>query len=61
MDVSAEGVEEVVGVDLSVGVVCQKYEEPESCGSAANFFAGCGNGGRSAGQDGGGGGCIDGG
>ncbi len=40
MDVTAEGVEEVVGVDLSVGVVCQKYEEPESCGSAANFLLG---------------------
>ena len=40
MDVSAEGVEEVVGVDLSVGVVCQKYEELESCGSAANFLLG---------------------
>jgi hypothetical protein len=40
VDVSAEGVEEVVGVDLSVGVVCQKYEEPESCGSAVNFLLG---------------------
>ena len=27
-------------VDLSVCVVCQKYEEPELCGSAANFFLG---------------------
>jgi hypothetical protein len=27
-------------VDLSVCVVCQKYEEPELCGSAADFFLG---------------------
>ena len=40
VDVSEEGVEEVVGVDLSVGVVCQKYEELELCGSAAKFLLG---------------------
>ena len=34
--------EEVEGIDdLSVSVVCQKnYEEPESCGSAADFLLG---------------------
>ena len=37
MDVLAEEVEEDVGVDLSAGVVCKKYEEPESCGSAADY------------------------
>ena len=31
--------EEVVGVDLSVGVP-KRYEEPESCGSAADFLLG---------------------
>ena len=40
MDVLAEEVEEDVGVDLSAGVVCKKYEEPESCGSAAKFLLG---------------------
>ncbi len=40
MDVLAEEVEEDVGVDLSAGNVCQKYEEPESCESAANFLLG---------------------
>ena len=39
MEVEAEEVEEVVGVDLSVRVP-KKYEEPESCGSAADFFTG---------------------
>ena len=39
MEVEAEEVEEVVGVDLSVGVP-KKYEEPESCGSAADFLLG---------------------
>ena len=34
--------EEVEGLgDLSVGIACQKnYEEPESCGSAADFLLG---------------------
>ncbi len=36
----AEKVEEDVRLDLLVGVVCKKYEEPESCGSAANFLLG---------------------
>ena len=36
----AEEVEEDVGVDLSAGVVCKKYEEPESCGCAADFLLG---------------------
>ena len=40
MDLLAEEVEEDVGVGLSVGVVCKKYEEPESCGSAADFLLG---------------------
>jgi hypothetical protein len=40
VDVLAEEVEEDVAVDLSVGVVCKKYEEPESCGSAADFLPG---------------------
>jgi len=40
VDVLAEEVEEDVGVDLSAGVVCKKYEEPESCGSAADFLLG---------------------
>ncbi len=39
VEVEAEEVEEVVGVDLSVGVP-KKYEEPESCRSAANFLLG---------------------
>ena len=39
MDAELEG-EEIVQ-DLSVGVVCKKnYEEPESCGSAADFLLG---------------------
>ncbi len=33
MDVLAEEMEEDIGVDLSVGVRFQKYEEPESSGS----------------------------
>ena len=40
MDVSTEEVEEVIRVDLSVGVVCQKYEEPGPCGSAGDFLLG---------------------
>ncbi len=40
MDVLAEEMEEDVGVDLLVGVVCKKYEEPESCGSAGDFLLG---------------------
>jgi len=40
VDVMAEEVEEDNGVDLSAGVVCKKYEEPESCGSAADFLLG---------------------
>ena len=36
VEVEAEEVEEVVRVDLSVRVPT-KYEEPESCGSAANY------------------------
>ena len=40
VDVMAEEVEEDVGVTLLAGVVCKKYEEPESCGSAANFLLG---------------------
>ena len=39
VEVEAEEVEEVVGVDMSVGVP-KKYEEAESCGSAANFLLG---------------------
>jgi len=39
VEVEAEEVEEVVRVDLSVGVP-KKYEEPESCGSAADFLLG---------------------
>jgi hypothetical protein len=39
VEVKAEEVEEVVGVDLSVGVP-KKYEEPESCGSPADFLLG---------------------
>jgi hypothetical protein len=39
VDVLAEEVEEDVGVDLSAGVVYKKYEEPESCGSAADFYS----------------------
>jgi hypothetical protein len=39
VEVEAEEVEEVVGVDLSVGVP-KKYKEPESCGSAADFLLG---------------------
>ncbi len=39
VEVEAEEVEEVVGVDSSVGVP-KKYEEPESCGSAADFLLG---------------------
>ena len=39
VEVEAEEVEEVVGVDLSVGVP-KKYEEPESCGSPADFLLG---------------------
>jgi hypothetical protein len=40
MDVKAEEMEEDA-VDLSVGVVfSKKYEEPESCGSAADFSLG---------------------
>ncbi len=37
VDVLAEEMEEDVGVDLSVGVCCKKYEEPGPCGSAGNF------------------------
>jgi hypothetical protein len=37
VDVSAEGVEEDIGV---VGVDCQKYEEPRPCGSAGVFLLG---------------------
>jgi hypothetical protein len=40
VDVEADEVEEDVGVDLLVGVVCQKYEEPGPCRSAANFLLG---------------------
>ena len=32
--------EEDVGVDLSVGVCFQKYEEPGPCGSAGDFLLG---------------------
>ncbi len=39
VEVEAEEVEEVVGLDLLVGVP-KKYEEPESCGSAAYFLLG---------------------
>ncbi len=39
VEVEAEEVEEVVGVDLSVEVP-KIYEEPESCGSAADFLLG---------------------
>jgi len=60
VDVLAEEVEEDVGVDLSACVVCKKYEEPESCRSTANFLLGVEMEGDPR-QDGGGGGCIDGG
>ena len=40
MNVLAEEVEEDVEVDLSADVVYKKYEEPESCGNAANFLLG---------------------
>ena len=40
VDVLAEEMEEDVGVDLSVGVCFQKYEEPGPCGSAGDFLLG---------------------
>ena len=40
VDVLAEEMEEDVGVDLSVGVCYQKYEEPGPCGSAGDFLLG---------------------
>jgi hypothetical protein len=39
VDVLAEEMEEDVGVDLLVGVVCKKYEKSESCGSAGDFYS----------------------
>ena len=50
VDVLAEEVEEDVGVDLLAVVVCKKYEEPKSCGSAANFLLGVEMGGDPPGR-----------